>query len=66
MSKEATEKETTAQRALPELSVIVPVYRTPEALLRGALDSILASQGVTLELICVDDCPGCESSRILH
>ena len=50
----------------PLLSVIVPVYRTPEELLRGALDSILASEGVTLELICVDDCPGCESSKVLE
>ena len=50
----------------PLLSVVVPVYRTPEPLLRGALDSILASEGVTLELICVDDCPGCESSKVLE
>lgn len=50
----------------PLLSVVVPVYRTPEELLRGALDSILASEGVTLELICVDDCPGCESSKVLE
>ena len=57
---------TKAQGEIPELSVVVPVYRTPEKLLRGALDSILASEGVTLELICVDDCPGCESSKVLE
>ena len=57
---------TKAQGEPPELSVVVPVYKTPEKLLRGALDSILASEGVTLELICVDDCPGCESSKVLE
>ena len=49
----------------PLLSVIVPVYRTPEPLLRAALDSILAGEVKDLELICVDDCPGGESSPVL-
>ena len=49
----------------PLLSVIVPVYRTPEPLLRAALDSILGCDVKDLELICVDDCPGGESSPVL-
>lgn len=49
----------------PLLSVIVPAYRTPEPLLRAALDSILGCDVKDLELICVDDCPGGESSPVL-
>ena len=49
----------------PLLSVIVPVYRTPEPLLRAALNSILGCDVKDLELICVDDCPGGESSPVL-
>ncbi len=48
------------------LSFIVPVYKTPEHLLRQALESILKPSKIDLELICIDDSPGERSSEILR
>ena len=66
MSRKDSEMIAKEQGVAPKLSVIVPVYRTPEDLLRGEIESILASEGVDLELICVDDYPGSESSKVLE
>ncbi len=38
-----------------DLSIIVPVYRTPEVLLRRCIASILQQRGLSLELILVND-----------
>lgn len=48
---------------IPALSIIIPVYRAPEVLLRRCLDSVGGQAGVDLEVILVDDaspdgCPG--------
>lgn len=51
---------------IPLLSVIVPVYETPEDLLRAALASVLGSSVKSLEVICVDDSPGARSSDVLR
>lgn len=43
-----------AMSSIPQLSVVMPVYNGA-SYLRPAVDSVLASRGVELELICVDD-----------
>lgn len=48
------------------LSVVMPVYKTPEAFLTPAIASVLSEAGVSLELILVDDSPGAESSALLE
>ncbi len=49
----------------PILSFVVPVYKTPENLLRQTLESILSCSKINLELICVDDSPGDCTSAVL-
>ncbi|HEY6236649.1 MAG TPA: glycosyltransferase family 2 protein [Candidatus Elarobacter sp.] len=39
-----------------KLSIIMPVFNTPDAWLRTALDSVLAQWCPNWQLICVDDC----------
>lgn len=39
----------------PDLSIIIPVYRTPEALLRRCIESVRELQGLAWELILVND-----------
>lgn len=39
-----------------DVSVVIPTFRRP-AMLRGAVESVLAQQGATVELIVVDDSP---------
>ena len=48
-----------------ELSVVVPVYNVAKYL-RGCLDSVLAQQVDSLEVICVDDGSTDESAEILR
>ena len=48
-----------------QLSVIMPVYKTPEVFLEPALRSVLAETELPLEVILIDDSPGEESSAIL-
>lgn len=40
----------------PKISIVVPVYNTPEAYLRAALDSVLAQVYPNWELCIADDC----------
>ena len=47
-----------------QLSVIMPVYNGAEYM-RASIDSVLASRGVELELICVDDGSEDESAQII-
>ena len=55
-----------SERVRPALSVVMPVYKTPEAFLVPAIQSVLAETGLSLELILVDDSPGSESSAVLE
>jgi len=41
---------------MPLLSIITPVYDTPEPVLRAMVDSVLEQSFVDWELCCVDDC----------
>lgn len=49
----------------PALSVIMPIYKTPEVFLEPAIRSVLAETELPLELILIDDSPGEESSAVL-
>ncbi len=42
---------------MPKVSVLTPVYKTPEAYLRAAVESILAQSFTDFEFIVLDDCP---------
>lgn len=55
-----------SERVRPALSVVMPVYKTPEAFLVPAIQSVLAETELSLELILVDDSPGAESSAVLE
>ena len=46
---------------MPKVSVLMPVYRTPETFLREAIDSILSQTYTDFEFLILDDCP--EDSR---
>lgn len=50
----------------PKVSIIIPVYNTPEAYLRQCLDSVLSQTLKELEIICVDDCSTDGSLAILE
>lgn len=50
---------------MPEISVIMPVYNC-EDYLRDAVSSVLAQEGVSLELIAIDDCSSDGSAGILE
>ena len=41
----------------PKASVLVPIYRTQEAYLRAAIESILNQTFLDFELVLLDDCP---------
>ena len=42
---------------MPKVSVLMPVYKTPENYLRAAIESILNQTFTDFELLIVDDCP---------
>ncbi len=50
----------------PKVSVIIPVYNTPEGYLRQCLESILGQTLQELQIICVDDCSTDGSLAILE
>ena len=41
----------------PKISVLMPVYQTPETYLREAIESILAQSYTDFEFLILDDCP---------
>lgn len=41
----------------PKVSVLMPIYKTPENYLREAIESILAQTFTDFELLILDDCP---------
>ena len=48
---------------MPKVSVLMPVYKTPEAILRATIDSILNQTFSDFELIIVDDSPDPTETR---
>lgn len=42
---------------MPKISVLMPVYKTPEKFLREAVESILAQTLTDFEFLILDDCP---------
>ncbi len=42
---------------MPKISVLMPVYKTPEKYLREAIESILAQTFTDFEFLILDDCP---------
>lgn len=42
---------------MPKVSVLMPVYKTPEAYLRTAIESILSQTFTDFEFLILDDCP---------
>lgn len=42
---------------MPKVSVLMPVYKTPEAYLCTAIESILAQTFTDFEFLILDDCP---------
>lgn len=47
---------------MPKISVLMPVYKTPEKYLREAIESILGQTFKDFELLVLDDCP--QDSRV--
>lgn len=42
---------------MPKISVLMPVYKTPEPFLREAVESILNQTAENFEFLILDDCP---------
>ena len=50
---------------MPKVSVLMPVYKTPEAYLRTAIESILAQTFTDFEFLILDDCPADDREQIV-
>lgn len=50
---------------MTKVSVLMPVYKTPEAYLRAAIDSILAQTFTDFEFLILDDCPTDDREQIV-
>lgn len=50
---------------MPKVSVLMPVYKTPEAYLRTAIESILAQTFTDFEFLILDDCPADDREYIV-
>ena len=50
---------------MPKISVLMPVYKTPEAYLKAAIESILAQTFGDFEFLILDDCPQDDRQKIL-
>ena len=50
---------------MPKVSVLMPVYKTPEAYLRAAIESILAQTFTDFEFLILDDCPADDREQIV-
>ena len=50
---------------MPKVSVLMPVYKTPEAYLRAAIESILAQTFTDYEFLILDDCPADAREQIV-
>lgn len=48
-----------------DISFIIPVYKTPEPLLRACLASVCSVRAMGIEIICIVDSPGAECERVL-
>ena len=50
---------------MTKVSVLMPVYKTPEAYLRAAIESILAQTFTDFEFLILDDCPTDDREQIV-
>ena len=50
---------------MPKVSVLMPVYKTPEKFLREAIESILAQTFTDFEFLILDDCPTYDREHIV-
>lgn len=55
----------TSEKA-PKVSVLMPVYKTPEIYLREAIESILSQTFTDFEFLIVDDCPEWPVGKIVR
>ena len=51
---------------MPKVSVLMAVYKTPEAYLRAAIESILAQTYNDFEFLILDDCPEDDREKIVN
>lgn len=51
---------------MPKISVLMPVYKTPEAYLKAAIESILAQTFGDFEFLILDDCPQDDRQKIVE
>ncbi len=51
---------------MPKISVLMPVYKTPEAYLKAAIESILAQNFGDFEFLILDDCPQDDRQKIVE
>ena len=42
---------------MPKISVLMPVYKTPETYLRETIESVLGQTYTDFEFLILDDCP---------
>lgn len=50
---------------MPKVSVLMPVYKTPEKFLREAIESILAQTFTDFEFLILDDCPTDDREQVV-
>lgn len=50
---------------MPKVSVLMPVYKTPEKFLREAIESILAQTFTDFEFLILDDCPADDREQVV-
>ena len=50
---------------MPKVSVLMPVYKTPEKFLREAIESILAQIFTDFEFLILDDCPTDDREKVV-
>ena len=50
---------------MPKVSVLMPVYKTPEKFLREAIESILAQTFTDFEFLILDDCPTDDREKVV-